>query len=48
MLYFSEELAAGETETADKVTARKYYTRISNIIRSGPRNRDGSVALVQG
>lgn len=48
MMYFSDQLVAGETETAQQVTSKTYYTRISNIIRSGPRNRDGSVKMVIG
>lgn len=41
MLYYSQR-------PADGVSAKEYYTEISKVIRSGPRNSDGSVKMVIG
>lgn len=47
-IFLDEMVYTPEQHVPAGGTARNYYTAISKIIRSGPRNRDGSVKMVIG
>lgn len=47
-IFLDEMVYTPEQDVPTGGTARSYYKAISKIIRSGPRNRDGSVKMVIG